>query len=75
MTCPGTGGTGGVTLVMAGDYEPTRFDVTSRTEMKGEGMAMTTRTRSTGRRLGDCPAGAEDADILEDDVPKKRTGG
>ena len=75
MTCPGTGGTGGVTLVMDGEYGPTRFDVTTRTEMKGEGTAMTTKTRSTGRRLGDCPAGAEDPDILEDNLGKKRKAG
>ena len=75
MTCPGTGGTGGVTLVMDGEYGPTRFDVTTRTEMKGEGMAVTTKTRSTGRRLGDCPAGAEDPDILEDNLGKKRKAG
>jgi hypothetical protein len=75
MICPGTGGTGGVTLVVNGEYGPTRFDVTTRTEMKGEGTAMTTKTRSTGRRLGDCPAGAEDPDILEDNLGKKRKAG
>jgi hypothetical protein len=75
MTCPGTGGTGGVTLVMDGEYGPTRFDVTTRTEMKGEGTAITTKTRSTGRRLGDCPAGVEDPDVLEDNLGKKRKAG
>jgi hypothetical protein len=75
MTCPGTGGTGGMTLVMQGEYAPTSFDLTTRTEMKGQGIAMTTKTRSTGRRLGDCPAGAEDPDILEDNLGKKRKAG
>lgn len=58
MICKGTEGAGETKLTMEGQYGSTSFDVTSRTEVKGEGMAMTMESRSTGRRIGDCPAGA-----------------
>jgi hypothetical protein len=71
MTCKGTGGAGETRVTMEGDYSPTRFNMTSRTEIKGEGLAMTMESRSTGGRLGECP----DSAYQEDNLGKKRKAG
>ncbi len=74
MTCTGTGASR-TKVVMDGQYSSTAFDMKSRTEMEGEGVAMTLEMRSGGRRIGECPAGAQDPDILEDNLGKKRVAG
>jgi hypothetical protein len=60
MTCTGDGGSR-TRVTMDGQYSSTAFDLKSRTEMAGEGVAMTLEMRSAGRRLGECPAGAKGA--------------
>lgn len=75
VTCQGTGGQGATKVTMDGTYGGTAFDMTSRTEMKGEGMEMTMVMKSAGRRIGECPAGAEKEDMLEDNLGRKRVGG
>ncbi len=50
---------GGATMrsVMNGQFAPESFEVTQRATTSAEGMNMEMESRTTGRRVGDCPAG------------------
>ena len=60
VTCPGEGGRGGMVMKTDGQFTPTGFESTTRSEIDAEGMKMTTEARVTGRRIGECHAGPED---------------
>jgi hypothetical protein len=55
VQCEAPGG-GRVRVTTTGETGATSFDIESRSEVSAQGTNMTTRTRVTGRRLGDCPA-------------------
>lgn len=60
MTCQGPDGQGQMTMKMAGSYTPTGYDTTVEMDtsaMGAEGMKMHIKSRSSGKRIGDCPAG------------------
>lgn len=60
ITCAGEGGQGKMTMTMDGSYGADSYDVSTQmtsADMPG-GMSMTMKSRSTSRRIGDCPAGA-----------------
>lgn len=40
-----------------GEFTPTGYEMTAQVETQANGMSMNMETRTTGRRLGDCPAG------------------
>ena len=58
MTCSG-GDTGATAMKMEGQFGPTQYDITMATKTQAEGRDMTMEIRSSGRRLGECPAGAK----------------
>lgn len=60
MSC-GSGGQapGQMELEVDGSYTATTYSTTTKMQMSGGGMAMNVESRSTGRRIGDCPAGSE----------------
>jgi hypothetical protein len=69
LTCGGGGnGQGKMTVKTEGQFTATSFETISRSVIDAQGGKMTTEARVVGKRLGEC-------DILEDNVPKKRTGG
>lgn len=41
---------------MDGQFSPTGFEVNQRVETSAQGMNMTMQSRTSGRRVGDCPA-------------------
>ena len=41
---------------MDGQFSPTGFEVNQRVETSSQGMNVTMRSRTSGRRVGDCPA-------------------
>lgn len=59
MTCQSPDGRGAMTMKMAGNYTPTSYDTTveMETSMGGQGMKMHLKSRGSGKRIGDCPAG------------------
>ncbi len=63
MTCSGGGMPGEMRTTMEGEYGPQSYDITMRMETSGmpEGADMTIEARTTGRRIGDCPEGGEEA--------------
>jgi hypothetical protein len=54
IQCEAPGG-GRVRVVTAGQSTATTLEVEQRTEVSAQGTNMTTRSRVTGRRIGDCP--------------------
>jgi hypothetical protein len=40
-----------------GSFTPTSYDVRQQVQTSAQGISMTMESRTTGRRLGDCPAG------------------
>ena len=60
VTCTGTAGEGRMTMAVDGAFKRDSYEVTTRMDMQGMGSeSMKMETRVTGRRLGDCPAGAK----------------
>jgi hypothetical protein len=55
VQCEAPGG-GRVRVATTGRTGATSLDFEQRTEVSAQGTNMTTRTRVTGRRIGDCPA-------------------
>jgi hypothetical protein len=55
VQCEAPGG-GRVRVATTGQTGATSFDFQQRTEVSAQGTNMTTRSRVTGRRVGDCPA-------------------
>jgi hypothetical protein len=74
ITCGGADGDGKMTIRTEGTFSPTGFQTTSRSEIEGPGMKMTTESSVVGRRIGECPADA-DPGAREDNMGKKRIGG
>lgn len=86
VTCSGDGG-GKTVMKMDGDFSPTQFDIHMEMVVEAQGTQMTTKMRSTGKRIGDCPAGLAPAGAPEDragqlapqpvgdNLGKKRAGG
>jgi hypothetical protein len=54
-----TGGDSKSTISMDGRYSGTSYDMTSKISTEGQGQSMTIEARTSGRRIGDCPAGAK----------------
>ncbi len=59
MTCKGGDQPGAVTLEMDGRYDAESYDISQKMTMAMQGMSMKIDARVTGRRIGDCPAGAQ----------------
>lgn len=59
MNCTGGQGQGKMVLKMSGSYSPTSYDtsVDMESEGMGDGMKMRISSRTSGKRIGDCPAG------------------
>jgi hypothetical protein len=59
MVCSGGEEGGQMEMAMEGQYGPESYDMTMQMagQGMGEGQQFTMRIRTTGRRLGDCPAG------------------
>jgi len=65
VSCPGgEGGAGSARVVMEGSYTPASYAMNMEMQSEGmggtgaPGMAMHMKMRSTGKRVGDCPAGS-----------------
>jgi hypothetical protein len=56
MTCEGNGMPGKVVMKMNGNYASTRYDLAMDMNTTGlpNGMSMTIKAKTTGRRVGDC---------------------
>ena len=52
------GGQGAMTMTMDGQFKPESYSLTAKMKTEGEGAAMTLESKISGRRIGDCPAGA-----------------
>ncbi|QAY76174.1 DUF3617 domain-containing protein [Sphingosinicella sp. BN140058] len=59
LTCKGENGQPGVTMTMAGTFEAERYDLQMKMKMGGPEQGMTIETATSGRRIGECPAGAK----------------
>ncbi len=55
ITCSAEGAT--IRSEMNGQFSPTAFEMTSRSQTVAQGMTMNGETRIRSRRLGDCPTG------------------
>ena len=60
LVCTGGDTPGTATLEMNGTYSARALDLTQKMTTAGEGPSMVMETRLTGRRVGECPAGAEE---------------
>ena len=60
--CPGQGGLGATEMEMEGTYSARSIDMSMKSKTDMAGTPMTMEMRVTGRRVGDCPAGAEKAE-------------
>ena len=58
MTCSGEG-SGTTVMKMDGEFSPTEFDIEMEMTTEAQGSQMTMEMRSSGRRIGDCPAGGQ----------------
>jgi len=57
MACPVQEGSGDMTMTMTGQYDAASYEMNGDMVMNGpNGMHMTMKSRTTGRRIGDCPA-------------------
>ena len=61
ITCGGKGAAGQTTMTMNGQYDAQNYAYTSTMTNSGQGMNMTVETKAIGHRVGECPAGGEDA--------------
>ena len=57
VTC--TGEDGKVTVTLNGRHSGTSYDMNSKVQSENQAGSMTIETRTTGRRIGECPAGSE----------------
>jgi major membrane immunogen (membrane-anchored lipoprotein) len=57
VTCSAEGQGGETVMVMDGRYSPDSFDVTMKVSGKAGGAPFDMEMHSTGRRIGECPAG------------------
>jgi hypothetical protein len=58
MACSNMGGApGSMTMVMDGKYGPSSYDMTMNMNGGAAGMKMNISAKSSGKRIGDCPAG------------------
>ena len=55
MTCTGEGAPGQMKMQMQGQYAPNNYSMDMTMEAGGGGMNMTIKSRTSGRRVGDCP--------------------
>jgi hypothetical protein len=46
---------GSMRMTMDGSFTPTRYEMNQQVETSGQGMTMNMESRTTGRRVGDCP--------------------
>jgi hypothetical protein len=46
---------GAMRMTMDGSFTPTRYEMNQQVETSGQGMTMNIESRTTGRRVGDCP--------------------
>lgn len=60
MTCTGGKMHGKMVMKMDGQFGPTEYDVAMEMKTEAEGKQMTMEMRSSGRRIGDCPAGGKE---------------
>lgn len=59
LTC-GADGAGKIVTKLDGSYDAAGFDVHMEETENVQGTPMTTKRRSSGRRVGDCPSGAKE---------------
>jgi hypothetical protein len=59
MTCSGGDTPGKTVMKMDGEFSPTEFDIEMEMTTEAQGSQMTMEMRSSGRRIGDCPAGGQ----------------
>ena len=59
IACKRADGAGRMTTTVSGRLAPDRYDLETRMKSEGAGAPITIESRTTGRRIGDCPAGAE----------------
>ena len=58
MSCSNMGGApGSMTMAMDGQYGPSSYDMTMKMDGGAGGMKMNISAKSSGKRIGDCPAG------------------
>ncbi len=58
MSCSNMGGApGNMTMAMDGQYGPSSYDMTMKMNGGASGMKMNISAKSSGKRIGDCPAG------------------
>lgn len=58
MSCSNMGGApGSMTMAMDGQYGPSSYDMTMNMNGGAAGMKMNISAKSSGKRIGDCPAG------------------
>ena len=58
MSCSNMGGTpGNMTMAMDGQYGPSSYDMTMNMNGGAAGMKMNISAKSSGKRIGSCPAG------------------
>ena len=58
MSCTNMGGApGNMTMAMDGQYGPSSYDMTMNMKGGASGMKMNISAKSSGKRIGDCPAG------------------
>ncbi|PHR19178.1 MAG: hypothetical protein COA41_08330 [Sphingopyxis sp.] len=58
MACSNMGGSpGNMTLAMEGEYGPSSYAMTMTMDGGAAGMKMKISSKSSGKRIGDCPAG------------------
>ena len=55
MTCSGEGAPGQMKMQMQGQYAATSYAMDMTMQATGAGMDMTIKSRTTGRRVGECP--------------------
>jgi hypothetical protein len=61
ITCGGKGAAGKTSMTMNGQYDAQNYAYTSTMTNQAQGMNMTAETKAIGHRVGDCPAGGENA--------------
>mgnify|MGYP003641220922 FL=1 len=58
LSCTNMGGApGNMTMAMDGQYGPSSYDMTMNMKGGASGMKMNISAKSSGKRIGDCPAG------------------
>lgn len=75
VTCTGEGGEGTMVMKTEGSFTPTSFESKVSQETETEGMKMKMDVHITGRRIGECPAGAQDVGAAENFKGRTKTGG